>query len=128
MDNVELYRYLGKLLQVALVRQFVGKAVLAGTFGENFADKGLGESHVLKPDSLQGVFIQPVILHEIVNGFHLADILQVVVRVALHDRFGRHPRQRTRQVRRDQFITGHRIDHGNGTPTAFAYLCQSKLA
>ncbi|MCY1301712.1 hypothetical protein D9M70_513400 [compost metagenome] len=99
-------------LLVAVVGQLVGEGVvLVDAFGQHLAHESLGIGHVFETVGLHRIVVEPGIGKEIVDRFDVADLRQVVLRLARHIRLLGNAGQRLRQVGRYQLVA--RVGRGH---------------
>ena len=105
---------------VALVLQLVGETVgVADAFLHSLDHEGFGIGHVFQPVRLHGVAKQAVVLDELLDGFHLRDILDVIFGLAVHQRLALDAIDRLGDVSRDELIA--RVGADQDRPPAEAY-------
>ena len=90
---------------IALVRELVGETFRIGdAFLQGLHHEGLGIGHVLEAVRLHGVAEQAVVLHELLDRFHLGDVLEVVFGLAIHHGLVLDSVERLRKVLRDELV------------------------
>ncbi|MGY3456677.1 hypothetical protein ACVWW5_002127 [Bradyrhizobium sp. LM3.4] len=89
----------GGELPVAGVGQLVGEGFVVGdTLGQHLAHERLGVGHVAETKGLHRVGIEAIVLQEVVDGLHIADVAEEIVGVAADIRLRRDLRQRLAHV------------------------------